>query len=160
MDCWLYWRKSATGQWPRHLRSTYIIGREIVPVCHPSILPGIHSPADLLRHPLLYHVEAPEMWQQWCEAYGQPAPKMLDSEFNIMAAAIDAVANNFGVVLSPRCLVQMDEQAGRVAVPAGMSISSRRGCFLCTPKTRDGDPLIDAFRSWLLECAATDFEQD
>ena len=67
-------------------------------------------------------------------AYGQPAPKMLDSEFNIMAAAIDAVANNFGVVLSPRCLVQMDEQAGRVAVPAGMSISSRRGYFLCTPK--------------------------
>ena len=84
-------------------------------------------------------------------------PKMLDSEFNIMAAAIDAVANNFGVVLSPRCLVQMDEQAGR-AVPAGMSIC--RGYFLCTPKTRDGDPLIDAFRSWLLECAATDFEQD
>ncbi|MBR8653504.1 LysR family transcriptional regulator [Achromobacter sp. Marseille-Q0513] len=160
VDCWLYWRKSATGQWPRHLRSTYIIGREIVPVCHPSVLPGIQSPADLLRHPLLYHVEAPELWQQWCEAYGQPAPKMLDSEFNIMAAAIDAVANNFGVVLSPRCLVQMDEQAGRVAVPAGMSISSRRGYFLCTPKTRDGDPLIDAFRSWLLECAATDFEQD
>ena len=81
---------------PASARSTYIIGREIVPVCHPSILPGIHSPADLLRHPLLYHVEAPEMWQQWCEAYGQPAPKMLDSEFNIMAAAIDAVANNFG----------------------------------------------------------------
>lgn len=160
VDCWLYWRKSATGQWPRHLRATYIIGRETVPVCHPSALADIKTPADLLRYPLLYHAEVPELWSQWCEAYGLPPPKTLDSEFNVMAAAIDAVANNFGVTLSPSCLLQMDLQAGRIAVPPNMSYSSRRGYYLCTPKARDGDPVIEAFRDWLLECAGTDFETD
>lgn len=159
VDCWLYWRPSATRQWPRHVRATYILGREVVPVCHPSVLPSIKTPADLLQHPLLYHAEVPEFWSQWCEAQGLPPPKRLDSEFNVMAVAIDAVASNFGVLLSPSCLLQVDLQAGRIAVPPNMSYCSRRGYYLCTPKTRDSSPVIEAFREWLLECAKADSEQ-
>lgn len=160
VDCWLHWRKSTNSPWPRHIRATYISGREIVPICHPSVLVAIKTPADLLRYPLLYHVEAPELWLQWCKAHDLPPPKTLDSQFNIMAVAIDAVANNLGIALSPSCLVQQDVQSGRVAVPPKMAYHSRRGYYLCTPRARDDDPIIGAFRDWLLECAAIDFQDN
>lgn len=160
VDCWLYWRKSASGAWPRHLRASYIIGRDTVPICHPSLAASISTPTDLLRHPVLYHVEVPDFWPLWCDTYGVAPPRRLDSEFNIMAGLIDAVANKLGVSLSPRCLIQMDLQAGRIAVPPDMSFSNGRGYYFCSPRARDGDPVIEAFRNWLLECSAQDFEAE
>src|SRR5690606_10155902 len=53
------------GQWPAGWTSDYIIGSEMVPVCHPERLRlrraagRWQSPADLLDEPLLYHTSAP-----------------------------------------------------------------------------------------------------
>jgi DNA-binding transcriptional LysR family regulator len=59
VDCWLQSRQSSTSRWPGHIQATYVIGREIIPICHPSQVRHIRAPADLLRLPMLYHSRYP-----------------------------------------------------------------------------------------------------
>lgn len=154
VDCWLVPRLSNSGRWPEHLHVTYILGREIVPVCHPSVAHQILQPGDLLRFPLLWFSERPEYWRLWCEAHEVLEPHRLGSSFGVLNGLIDAVIDNFGVGLVNRCLIGEDLRAGRLAIPLELPLQSRGGYYLCVDRNRADDARIEALRSWLLECAA------
>ena len=75
-----------------------------MPICHPDLAPQILKPEDLLRHPLLYHLEQPDDWRIWLETQSGVQSFSVDSGFSTVAGIIDAVADNFGVGIVPRCL--------------------------------------------------------
>jgi LysR family transcriptional regulator, glycine cleavage system transcriptional activator len=155
VDCWIQTRATATSRWPAHVQATYIVGREIVPICHPSVREHIRAPADLLRQPLLHHVNYPDNWALWCRVHGVDAGGLrLGAGFDLAAGLIEAVAAQMGVAVVQTCLIERELAEQRVAVPLQAPVSTGRGYYLCLPRARPETPVIEAFRRWLLSQAA------
>ena len=149
-------------EWPQ-CSADYVIGREMVPICHPARLrqrlaQGLwRRPGDLASEPLLYHTTAPGNWTQWLRAAqaGRAAPN-LTTAFDQVSMLIQAVIADMGVALVQRCLVKDALQSGAVAVPFDLPIALQRGYFLCTPQDRRPRPGFAEFRRWLLDAAQED----
>lgn len=151
VDCWLQTRLTSTSRWPAHVKATYIVGREIVPICHPRIAAQMREPADLLRHPLLHHTNYPDNWAVWCAAHGVDTRGLrLGPAFDLAAGLIEATAAGLGVAVVQRCLIEQDLGQGRVAMPFDLTVSTNRGYYLCVPRSRTETSEVAAFRSWLL----------
>ncbi|WP_454742334.1 LysR substrate-binding domain-containing protein [Cupriavidus necator] len=154
------------GKWPG-LLVDYVVGREMVPVCHPDrartrrAAGQWQSPAELLQEPLLYHTTAPANWQNWLQAAGVPnAAPTLSTGFDQVSILIQAVRADMGVAVLQRCLVRDELAAGRVVAPFDLPITLQRGYFLCAPKERRDHPALNRFREWLLETAKHDPDVD
>lgn len=149
-------------RWPGW-QCDYVIGREMVPVCHPDRVRARRAagewnePADLLREPLLYHTSAPANWPHWFHAAGVPsAAPRLATGFDQVSILIQAVRADMGVAVLQRCLVREEIAAGRVVAPFDLPIRLTRGYFLCAPRGRRDHPALARFRDWLLDTAARD----
>lgn len=154
VDCWLVARTSLASRWPRHVRATYIVGREIVPICHPSVAERVRAPSDLLAFPMLHHVNYPGNWALWFNAQGiRTSALRLGAGFDLAGGLIEAVAANLGVAVVQRCLIERELSERRVVIPIPLSASTGRGYFLCVPRTQEDQTAVQAFRSWLLEQA-------
>jgi LysR family glycine cleavage system transcriptional activator len=151
VDCWIQTRASATSRWPAHVQATYLLGKEIVPICHPSVADRIRSAADVLQFPQLHHVNYPDNWALWCRAHGvDPGRLALSAGFDLAAGLIEAVAANLGVAVVQHCLIEHEVAQRRVAVPLDRVASTGRGYYLCVPRARPGTPVLAAFKAWLL----------
>ncbi len=150
------------GKWPG-LQVDYVVGREMVPVCHPDrarqrrAAGRWREPAELMDEPLLYHTTAPANWANWLQAAGVPnAAPTLSSGFDQVSILVQAVRADMGIAVLQRCLLHDELAAGRVVAPFDLPISLQRGYFLCAPKERRDHPALRCFREWLLETAAAD----
>ena len=145
-------------QWPG-LDCTYVIGREIVPVCHPdrAARRGWRSPEELGREPLLSHTSSPGNWAHWLRAAGAGDPHPTPANtFDQVSILIQAAIADMGVALVQRCLVREELASGRLVAPFDLPIEASRGYFLCTLPQRSELPALAAFRAWLLDMAAAD----
>ncbi|RYF43414.1 MAG: LysR family transcriptional regulator [Comamonadaceae bacterium] len=156
VDCWIRTRTSATSRWPRHVQATYILGKEVVAVCHPSVARQIRQPADVLRFPLLQHANYPGNWAAWLQAQGLEGAAPLGDAFDLGAGLIEAVAANMGIAVLQPCLIEREVAEGRIAVPLDAVASTGRGYYLCVPRASADTLAVSTLRSWLVEQAATD----
>lgn len=138
------------GTWP-HTSVSYLLGRDVVPICHPSVLASIHTPTDLLNFPLLHHAEVPEAWHDWFIAQGvaPPAGNARGPHFCQYGLITQAVAGNLGLGLVPRCLLEKPLSRAEVAVAIGAATEARLGHYLCVPHARRGGHAINHFQEWL-----------
>jgi LysR family glycine cleavage system transcriptional activator len=148
--------------WP-NCQSDYVIGREMIPICHPTRYAcrqhegAWRHPSDLAGEPLLYHTTSPGNWTQWLRAVGAGArPPNLTTAFDQVSILIQAVVADMGVALVQRCLVRTELMSGAVMTPFDLPVRLTRGYFFCTPNDRREHPGLDVFRRWLLEEAAAD----
>ncbi len=150
-------------QWPGW-QVDYVIGRELVVICHPARLAARRAqglwdtPAGLLGEPLLYHSNGMDNWVQWLAAAGVPrASVQLSNGFDQVSILVRAVMADMGIAVLQRCLVRDDLQAGRVAAPfPDLPIRIARGYHLCAPAQRRDHYALACFRQWLLETAGQD----
>lgn len=150
-------------QWPGW-HADYVIGRELVVICHPARLAARRAqglwdtPAGLLGEPLLYHSNGVDNWAQWLAAAGVPRPAVqLSNGFDQVSILVRAVMADMGIAVLQRCLVRDDLQAGRVAAPfPDLPIRIARGYHLCSPAQRRDHYALSCFRQWLLETAGQD----
>lgn len=149
-------------QWPLW-QADYVIGREVVPVCHPDRLAlrrgqgAWQHPHELAREPLLYHTTAPGNWTQWLRAAGPgSAAPNLATAFDQVSILVQAAIADMGVALLQRCLVREEIATGRLAVPFDLPVTLDRGYFLCVPGHRRSPQGLAVFRRWLLDMAAAD----
>ena len=150
VDCWIQTRASASARWPRHVRASYLTGRDIVPICHPSLAQRIRTPADLLQFPLLHHVNFPDNWALWFGAQGAVRRGLkLGAGFDLAAGLIEAVAANVGVAVVQCCLIEREVAERRVAVPLPLTVSTGRGYYVCVPRSRTHTPALEQFMAWL-----------
>lgn len=154
VDCWLQTRYSASGRWPRHIQAHYILGKEIVLVCHPSVAHRIQRPADVLNFPLLHHVDHPGNWTLWLAAHGvDKQPCVLGDGFDLAIGLIEATSANMGVAVVQRCLIERELAHKTLVIPCGKEVSTGRGYYLCKPKARADSSMLNAFEAWLLQQA-------
>ncbi|MBO9328179.1 LysR family transcriptional regulator [Achromobacter xylosoxidans] len=150
-------------QWPGW-QADYVIGREMVVICHPARLAarraqGLWStPAGLLGEALLYHTNGVENWAQWFAAAGVPRGSVkLSNGFDQVSILVRAVMADMGIAVLQRCLVRDDLLAATVAAPfPELPIRIARGYHLCAPAQRRDHYALACFRQWLLETAGRD----
>ncbi|MGU3625460.1 LysR substrate-binding domain-containing protein [Comamonas testosteroni] len=151
------WIRVGSQQWPAGVEAEYVIGRDLIPICHPRELQGpnpIRSEQDLLSRPLLFHTNYPGNWASWMQARGlsQPCPAPV-ADFETVALLVQAVAAGMGVAMVQRCLVEEDLASGRVALALDAPVHIERGYFLCQQGNRPPTEALRQFRSWILEQA-------
>lgn len=153
------------SSWP-HLQADYVIGREMVPICHPARAHARQaanlwkSPADLMGEPLLFHTTAPRNWENWLRATGVPnAAPTLARGFDQVSILLEAVKADMGVAVLQRCLVRDALQAGQVVAPFDLPVTLNRGYFLCAPREKGDHRALTVFREWLLSAAKIDIAE-
>jgi DNA-binding transcriptional LysR family regulator len=154
IDAWI----RVGAAWPAGIEAEYVVGRDLIPICHPRELQGrdaIHSAQDLLARPLLFHTNYPGNWARWMQERGlsQACPPPA-ADFETVALLVQAVAAGMGVAMVQRCLVEEDLATGRVALALDAPVNIERGYFLCRPANRAATEALDQFRDWILEQAA------
>lgn len=149
------------AQWP-DLDCTYLIGRAVVPVCHPERAARMawRNPAELLQEPLLAHVSSPERWQQWFGALGvSHAKPNVVATLDQVSILLQAAIADMGVAIVHRCLARDALEAGQLVMPFDVPIELNRGYYLCAPPQHYAMPALQAFRQWLLEMAEQDLHK-
>lgn len=147
------------------LRCDYVIGREVVVICHPARLQARRaagqwrSPQELLAEPLISHANAPDNWREWFMSVGEEGATPSGPRMDQVSIIVRAVMADMGVAVLQRCLVQEEIAAGRVAVPFDIPVSLRHGYILCSPERYEDHPALAAFREWLLKAANGDTAQ-
>ncbi len=144
------------GNWPG-LVSHYLMGREMVVICHPDLLKGrdrLRKPSDLQGLMLLQHEGEPNAWRNWFAAAGATHPAM-DSgpRFDPFSMLIKAASAKLGVALVPRCLLDPELDSGEVAIAFDTEYQSDSGYYLTYPEKRRGARPIEALQHWLEESA-------
>jgi LysR family glycine cleavage system transcriptional activator len=147
------------------MRSDRLFDNTISPVCSPKLLRSrqpLNEPRDLLRHMLIHvawsgqGITWPD-WRMWMLAAGikdfDDGPGL---HFTESGPAIQAAIDGQGVVLGDSSLVADDLAAGRLVQPFALSIKGppQFAYYIVSPEETAGDPLVSAFRDWVLEEAA------
>jgi len=140
-------------------RTDYIIGREVVVICHPDRLKARRAaglwqtPAELLNEPLIAHANAPNNWRHWFAAVGVQAGEVNGPHMDQVSIIVRAVMADMGIAVLQRCLVQEEIDSGRVAVPFDVPVSLQHGYLLCSPLHYADHPALEVFRRWVLDMA-------
>jgi LysR family glycine cleavage system transcriptional activator len=161
IDVAIRWGK---GDYPG-MRADRLFDDTISPVCSPKLLDAnrpLKEPRDLMNYRLIHvswsgqGVTWPD-WRMWMLAAGikdfdeGPGLHFADS-----APAIQAAIDGQGVVLGDSSLVADDLASGRLVQPFELSIKGppQFAYYVVSPAETAGDPLVRAFREWVLEEAA------
>ncbi|MDE2440211.1 MAG: transcriptional regulator GcvA [Betaproteobacteria bacterium] len=129
-------------------------------VCSPRLLSGtqpLKVPADLAQHALLHDDTIPELmvrptWDEWLNLAGvrgidSNAGMHFSDSGLVLSAAIDGV----GVALASKPLIEAEVAAGRLVELFDIVIRRPQAYFLVIPELVAGQPVVRAFRDWLLE---------
>jgi DNA-binding transcriptional LysR family regulator len=144
------------GNWPG-LISQYLMGKEMVVICHPDDLKGqtaITRPSDLERFTLLQHEGDPLAWERWFEHVGATHPSpYVGPKFDPFSMIIKAVAARIGVALVPRCIIDPELKSGQISIAFDQIFDSTQGYYLTYPERRKGSAPIEALRQWIHDAA-------
>ncbi|MEJ6008105.1 LysR substrate-binding domain-containing protein [Paucibacter sp. AS339] len=155
IDAWL---RPGEDDWPSGMAAEYIVGREIVAICHPKDLRGrnaLREPADLLSRPLLYHTNYPNNWRVWLDAVGVSGRQLSPSaDFEQVSMLVQAVMAGLGVAIVQRCLIDEELSTGRIAIPFDKPVAIKRGYMLCTRRASHSNRALQQLNQWLKAQAA------
>jgi LysR family glycine cleavage system transcriptional activator len=150
------------GRWPR-LHIDKLFDEYLVPLCSPELLArhgALAGPGPLGDYPLLHSSSEP--WEMWTEGNMWTLSSTVEERWPERGAAFDdslavlgAAAHGQGLVLSRWSLAQPFLATGQLVRASGMAIRYGFDCyFVCPPAYLEMDK-VQAFRSWLLQHAAT-----
>ena len=136
---------------------------ELVPVCSPRYLGSRIAPQtakDLQREALLHLVsDEPWIgWLQWFEAQNVDfVGAATGAQFSNTVLLVQAAVDGLGIALGWRRLVEPLLQDGRLMRVTDLAIRSDAPYSIAVPKARTRSAAVRAFRTWLLEEAASDW---
>ena len=134
----------------------------LVPVCSPTLLEGRDQVemADLLRLPLIHTSTRRFAWQDWLQAHGFKAPvPEAHLSFGHFFMSLEAARRGLGVAIVPQITLESRAEQGDLINPLGEQadqflLPSAGEYYFLVHERRLQDPLVVAFRSWLLSAAA------
>jgi LysR family transcriptional regulator of beta-lactamase len=139
------------GAW-HGTEALHLMDAPLSPVCAPSSLARLGSPADLAKEELLRSYRRDE-WALWFRAAGLEPPSPRGWMFDSSLALVEAAARGVGVALVPVAMFAKEIEDGRVARPFDLSVATG-GYWLTRPKSRAETASAKAFVTWILREAA------
>ncbi len=114
------------------------------------------TPEDLTQHTLLYSPPHVRFWADWFAAAGIASRALGRSlRFDNAALAYSAARSGEGVALGKWYVLADELAAGRLVVPFGPLLSTKRSHYVISLNRRVSETAIAAFRDWILSEAAT-----
>ncbi len=150
VDVWID-VKRPSRRWPAHLQTIFLMGRDIIPVCAPQLLPRLKKPSDLAREVLLHHTNFPDNWARWFNMAGLGSEPKLGQGYDLSMNLIFAAKEGVGVAITQQCLIERELDNGELVIPFAMPVSTERGYFLCTDKDRVATAGQLVFMEWVQE---------
>lgn len=148
VDVWIE-VKRPRRRWPAHLQVTYLMGRDIIPVCAPQVLQRLKQPVDLMREVLLHHTNFPDNWARWANMAGLQGEPKLGPGYDLSMNLIFAAKEGLGVAITQPCLIERELRSGELVIPFALPVSTGRGYFVCTDKNRPATAGQLAFIAWI-----------
>lgn len=154
-----------TGDYPG-LVAERLFEESVFPVCSPHLLTArrrLKQPRDL-RHFTLIHIDWDAQWatwpnwSMWLRAAGAPEVDATRGlHFSQTALALQAALDGQGVALGDSTLVADDLAAGRLVRPFTVALKgpAQFAYHLVHAPQRAEEPLIKAFRAWILDEVTT-----
>ena len=151
VDLWIHLKRSARA-WPRGIRASYLMGREILPACTPALAAGLRQPRDLLKLPLLQHINYPGNWALWLNKAGKVdvSPK-LGPGFDLGNNLIVAACAGMGVIVIHPVLIEAELASGQLVLPFEPAVFTDRGYFLGSRAALAENEALEKFTRWLIE---------
>jgi LysR family transcriptional regulator, glycine cleavage system transcriptional activator len=150
-----------TGDYPG-LIVERLFEESVFPVCSPNLLKSKHplkEPRDLKHHTLI-HIDWDAQWAtwpnwaMWLRAAGAPEVDATRGlHLSQTSLALQAAVDGHGIALGDSTLVADDLAARRLVRPFSMALKgpSQFAYHLVHAPRRSEEPLIKAFRRWVLE---------
>jgi len=148
VDVWID-VKRPQRRWPAQLQAAFLMGRDIIPVCAPQVLPRLKQPVDLMREVLLHHTNFPDNWARWASSAGLHGVPKLGPGYDLSMNLIFAAKEGVGVAITQPCLIERELQTGELVIPFALPVSTGRGYFVCTDRNRPATAGQLAFISWV-----------
>jgi LysR family glycine cleavage system transcriptional activator len=143
-----------------------LFGEFVTPVANPSLLRAysVRRPADLARAPFIHddsmrRAGRPPSWAEWFRTAGTRGVDTAGGlRVNDGHLALQAAAAGQGVALGRLVYAAGDLSTGVLRAPFPQVIELDLHYYLLVPDSRIGEPVIAAFRDWLL-AEATRFQR-
>nr|WP_314524871.1 LysR substrate-binding domain-containing protein [uncultured Brevundimonas sp.] len=144
------------------VRSEVLIEAGVIPVCSPTLLETLRTPADLANHTLIHvgrgTLEEPRPdWATWLKS------RRLDRidaaagpRFDQTAFAIEDAARGRGLALAPRAFVAEDLASGRLVAPFADGYLATEMAYRLVTRRGVLRPEAQAFVAWLRSEAQAD----
>lgn len=144
-----------SGAWPGH-RVDQLTWEYLEPLCAPTLLATLETPAALARHPLLHVLGYEEGWAMWLKAANvegvNPGQGL---QFDTSLLAFQVAAQGFGVALGRSSMAEHEIGIGRLVRPYHFPVPIREAFHMVSPMVGAEHPDAAPFRDWILEEAAT-----
>jgi LysR family glycine cleavage system transcriptional activator len=141
--------------WPEGLRVARIRGEALTPLCAPALLGAREAPPrleDLGDQTLLHIAACVSDWPNWLELNGlaDAVDPSRGPTFETGELAVRAAVEGLGVVVMDRFLVRRELAAGELIDLFPESEPVDNGYFFICAEKRWDEPVIAAFREWVL----------
>lgn len=137
------------GEWPG-LVAERLFEANLIPVCSPGFAKKLRRTKDLEPTALLRVAHAKEDWPLWLKAARVTGVAARGPVFEFYAQALQAAADGVGVAIGIRPYIDDDLAAGRLVTPFKLSVPKGSEWYLLYQASRQDDPSLCAFRTWLM----------
>ncbi len=135
-----------------------LAGRQLFPVCAPSLLHGRSLPLEpdaLKSMTLLHSLARPASWSEWLKGTDcTTVSAKSGSRFETSSMTLQAAVAGMGVAVGIGMLVEAELQSGALVTPFRYIHDSPRKYYVVTPKGSPLSPSLTKFMNWLIAEAA------
>jgi LysR family glycine cleavage system transcriptional activator len=144
------------GNWPS-MHAHYLLGRELYPICSPALIrqQPVKTPADLLKHRFMEHIQLPHMWERWFSEHGVSGYDARRTQrYEQFSVMIPAMIAGLGVNIMPRFLIEDELRRRKLTLVFEDALKSDDGYHLVYAKDRKPSAALERFTQWLLNEAS------
>lgn len=138
--------------WP-NLEVEPIFTEKILPLASPEFIRthGLHTPADLLRVPLIQSSVSVVQWSDWFARFaGEQRPERMGLRFDRAMMSLDAAVQSLGVALESTSIGSPLIASGRLQPVFGEQMSMEvQAHFVVYPARHASKPEVRLFIAWL-----------
>jgi len=129
----------------------HLFDEQLTPVCAPTLLGDLHSPADLQRQVLLHPTRDERDWALWLSAANTRLSNLAQGHhFETLDLAMTVASQGSGVAIGDSALIGEDVKAGRLAMPFALRVPTGMGYYLVYPPGTVPSQGLEALMDWLV----------
>ncbi|PQZ92034.1 MULTISPECIES: LysR substrate-binding domain-containing protein [Pseudomonas] len=132
------------------VEARHLFDEQLTPVCAPSLLNMLQTPADLQQQMLLHPTRDERDWALWLKAANTRLSNVAQGHhFETLDLAMTVASQGSGVAIGDSALIGEDLKAGRLVMPFDLKVPTGMGYFLVHPPGTQPSAGLEALMDWL-----------